>query len=73
MKSYMDKNTNYDKKYFQNSFKKKQNVLKSINSYLSQLKMHFELSDEDLADIIKTVNAQYKKAISSKKWWQIFH
>ena len=69
----MDKNTNYDKKYFQNSFKKKQNVLKSINNYLSQLKMHFELSDEDLADIIKTVNSEYKKTISSKKWWQIFH
>ncbi len=71
-KAFMDKNTNYDRKYFQNSFKKKQNVLKSINNYLSQLKMHFEISDEELADILKTISSQYKKSISSKKWWQIF-
>ena len=69
----MDKNTNFDKKYFQNSLKKRQNVLKSIDNYLCQLKMHFELSDSELLDILKIVCSQYKKTISSKKWWQIFN
>ena len=68
----MDKNVDFDKKYFQNNLKKKQNVLKSIDNYLCQLKMHFELSDAELADILKIVYSQYKKTISSKKWWRIF-
>ncbi len=68
----MDKYTNSNKKYFSNSAKKRQNVLKSINNYLSQLKVHFELSDKELVDILKIITTQYKKAISSKKWWQIF-
>jgi len=68
----MDKNVDFDKKYFQNNLKKRQNVLKSIDNYLCQLKMHFELSDAELADILKIVYSQYKKTISSKKWWRIF-
>lgn len=68
----MDKNRNYDRKYFQNNSKKKQNALKSINYYLLQLKIHFELSDEELFDVLKSINSQYKKTISSKKWWQFF-
>lgn len=68
----MDRNTNYNQKYFGNNIKKRQNVLKSIDNYLCQLKMHFELSDAEMAEILKIVFSQYKKTISSKKWWQIF-
>lgn len=69
----MDKNKNYDKKYFQNNLQKKQTVLKSINNYLNQLQVHFELSDRELADILKIIYLQHKKIISSKKWWQFFN
>ena len=64
---------NYNKKYFQNNSNKKQNALKSINHYLLQLKIHFELSDEELFDILKNINSQYKSIISSKKWWNFFN
>jgi len=70
----MDKNSDTNKKYFPNYARKKQNAIKSINNYLSQLKMHFELSDEELFDIIKTLITHYKKnIISSKKWWHFFN
>lgn len=69
----MDKNSHSNKKYFPNNAKKKQIVIKSINNYLAQLKLHFELSEDELSEILKTINKQYKKTISSKKWWQIFN
>ena len=69
----MDKNRNLNTKYFQNSAKKRQNALKSVNNYLSQLKMHFELSENELFDILKVIISQQKKlVISSKKWWNFF-
>ena len=69
----MDKNQNINKKYFLKNARKKQNAIKSINNYLSQLKMHFEFSDEELFEILKTLIVQYKKTIiSSKKWWNFF-
>jgi len=67
----MDNNLN--RKCFQNNAKKKQNALKSVYSYLGQLKLHFELSDNEMCDIIKIVAKDYKKSISSKRWWQIFN
>ena len=33
----------------------------------------FELSDKDMAEILKSLASQYKKIISSKKWWRIFN
>lgn len=68
----MDKNAEYNKKYFPNNAKKKQVALKSINNYLGQLKMHYELSEDELFDIIKKIKSEYKKTISSKKWWNFF-
>ncbi len=68
----MDKKQNINKKYFSNNNKKRQ-ALKSINNYLTQLKMHFELSNEETFDILKSILAQHKKQIiSSKKWWCFF-
>ena len=72
MDKRMDKNTDFDKKYFQNNNKKRQTALKSINNYLGQLKMHFQLTDAEMFDILKKAKLEYKKGISSKKWWNIF-
>ncbi len=67
----MDKRA--DKKYYQSDAKKKQFALKSINNYLKQLKMHFELSDKELFDILKNIISKQKTlVISSKKWWNFF-
>ena len=65
-------NNNCNKKIFTNAGKKKQFALKSINNYLTQLQLHFELSDKELYDIIKIISSNYKNIISSKKWWRIF-
>ena len=54
----MDKNT--DKQYFPNNAKKKQLAAKSINNYLSQLKIHFELNDKELFDILKNIISKQK-------------
>ncbi len=69
----MENKNNFDKKYFQNNAKKKQMVMKSINNYLFQLKIHFEMSDEEIYGILKSIKLDYKKTISSKRWWQIFN
>lgn len=67
----MDKNA--DKKYFPNYAKKKQLALKSINNYLNQLKMHFDLTENELFDILKNIISKQKQlVISSKKWWNFF-
>ena len=69
----MDKNENTNRKYFYNSVKKRQNALKSTNNYLGQLKLHFELSNDEMFDILKIILSQHKKLIkSSKKWWHFF-
>ena len=67
----MDKNA--DKKYFQNNIKKKQFAIKSVNNYLNQLKLHYELSEQELFEVLKNIISKQKKlAISSKKWWKLF-
>ena len=69
----MDRNQNINRKYFSHKSQKRQNAIKSINNYLTQLKMHFELSENELFDILKTIISPYKKnIISSKKWWNFF-
>ncbi len=66
----MDNNDYKD--ILKNSSRKKQLALKSINNYLLQLKLHYELTDLELYDIIKNITGDYKNIISSKKWWWKF-
>ncbi|MDD3594612.1 MAG: hypothetical protein PHX18_08300 [Candidatus Gastranaerophilales bacterium] len=68
----MSKNQNFKDEIFKTPALKKDRVLKSINNYLSQLKLHFDLTDKELAEIIQILNSQHKKCLSSKKWWYIF-
>ena len=63
---------NSDKNFFAKNNNKKYNAKKSINNYLFQLKFHFELSDDDMYDILKEITRYYRGAISSKRWWRIF-
>lgn len=70
MRFIMDNKANYNQKNI--NLKKKQTAIKSINNYLSQLKMHYELEDNELAEILKIVILPYKKISSIKKWWKFF-
>lgn len=52
--------------FFKN--KDKDLIIKSLNNYMEQLKLHFDLSDEEIDLIIKIVS----KKRNIKKWWQFW-
>ena len=54
------------------NIKKKQIAIKSINNYLSQLKLHYELEDSEIANVLKLIILQYQESSNSKKWWEFF-
>jgi len=49
--------------FFKN--KDKDLIIKSLNNYMEQLKLHFDLSEEEIDLIIKIVS----KKRNNKKWW----
>lgn len=51
--------------------KKKQNAAKSLNNYLNQLKIHFDLSETETIKVLEAVLRERKSKTISKKWWQI--
>ncbi len=60
-------------KYLNNpDSKKKQDAKKSLNNYVNQLKLHFDLNDEEIVRVLEAVLRSKKKNIILKKWWQIW-
>lgn len=57
---------------YKNNYRKKQQALKSLNNYLEQLKIHFDLSETDLIKILKIVLSVKNKNSLIKKLWNIF-
>ncbi|EKE02018.1 MAG: hypothetical protein ACD_20C00435G0007 [uncultured bacterium] len=53
---------------------RKQDAGKSLNSYINQLKIHFDLTDEEIRDVIKIVFELHAENDNKflKKWWQIW-
>ncbi len=39
---------------------KRNMAINSINNYLSQLQQHYDLSNRELSDIIKSIKSKYK-------------
>ncbi len=61
-----------EKRLSENSLiKKRQTALKSLNNYLNQLNIHFDLNDEDVVKILESVIKTRKKNIFKKKWWHL--
>jgi hypothetical protein len=52
--------------------KKKQNAARSLNNYLNQLKIHFDLNDLDIIKVLELALKERKNEIFIKKWWHIF-
>lgn len=51
----------------------KENAQKSLNNYVNQLKLHFDLTNEDIVDIFKVITEYYKiNNKNLKKWWHIW-
>lgn len=51
---------------------KKYSAKKSLTNYISQLELHFELSEDDVISILSSVIKTRKNSSPSKKWWYIF-
>lgn len=52
--------------------KKIQEAKRSLNNYVNQLKMHFNLNEEEVVKILHAVLALKKGNKLIKKWWQIW-
>lgn len=52
--------------------KKQQNARKSLENYVKQLKMHFDLNDKDIIKVLETMVKLHKNNVFCKKWWQIW-
>ena len=51
--------------------KKKQNAAKSLNNYIEQLKIHFDLSNDDIIKVLELALKERRNEIFIKKWWHI--
>lgn len=61
-------------KFFQNNpdFNKKQDAKRSLNNYINQLKLHFDLNAKDIVEVIEHAYKLNKNTLSEKKWWHIW-
>lgn len=55
-------------------FNRKQDAQKSLNNYINQLKLHFDLTNEEIKDVIKATFEMQAGDDDKflKKWWQIW-
>lgn len=51
--------------------RKKQNAARSLNNYLDQLKIHFDLNDRDIIRVLELALKGRKNESFVKKWWHI--
>lgn len=51
--------------------KKKQGAAKSLNNYMEQLKIHFDLSDRDIIKVLELALKEKRNENFIKKWWHI--
>jgi nitrogen regulatory protein PII len=62
-----------EKKFDYGSKSKKINdVKKSLNNYLNQLKIHFDVNDEDILNIVESIQKSRKKSNFKNQWWHIW-
>ena len=68
----MDKNYTAEEgmKKFDNN--KRSDAKKSLSNYVGQLKMHFDLSDQELVNVLECVLKSKKNTNFFKKWWHIW-
>lgn len=68
----MNNNETKNITYKQNLSLKRQNALKSLNHYISELQMHFDLSEKELLEIIEKLYKNKKRNTYIKKWWHLW-
>ncbi len=65
----MDNFTKEENKKNQN---RKSDAKRSLNNYLEQLQMHFDLGDTDVMSILESSLRSKKHNLFLKKWWHIW-
>lgn len=71
-KDYLISNKYINKENNCLKIKKIQNAKKSLNNYINQLKIHFDLNDDEIFSIIKALFESKRNNNLLKKWWQIW-
>lgn len=64
-------NNNYDESLKKTHKSNQQTAKKALESYLEQLKVHYELSDNEIIELLH-LSFKSKKTDSIKRWWNIF-
>ena len=49
-----------------------QSAKKSLNNYVNQLQMHFDLNEDELYDLLVLISKTRKNNDFEKKWWHIW-
>ena len=55
-----------------NNNKKKIDARRSLNNYIDQLKIHFELEEKEIISILNSLTQSKKNKYFIKKWWHIW-
>ena len=61
-----------EKKISKTDNKKKADAKRSLNNYINQLKIHFDLHDEEVVNILDMVLKSKRNNCSVKKWWHVW-
>lgn len=49
-----------------------QNAQRSIESYISQIKIHFDIDDQEIINILDKILKSIKNNNTPKKWWRFW-
>lgn len=52
--------------------KRNQDVKRSLNNYINQLKFHFDMNDEEIYNIVESIQKSRKASNYKNKWWHLW-
>lgn len=52
--------------------RRNQDVKRLLNNFLTQIKLHFDISDEDITQVLESLIRNRKNKYHQKKWWQFW-
>lgn len=52
--------------------RKHQDVKRLLNNFITQIKLHFDLTDEDIIEVLDSLLKSRRDKYPQKKWWQLW-
>jgi len=68
----MNKFSETENRFKKIDYKSKNDAKRSLNNYIGQLKIHFELDEDDIIQIMENILKLRKNERLIKKWWHIW-